>query len=37
MKNKQIQLQLEAIRDKIERLKIQAEFYERLLGRQEKK
>ena len=37
MKNKQIQLQLEAITDKLERLKIQKEFYEKLLQNQGEK
>lgn len=31
LKNKQIQLQLEAISDKMERLQIQKEFYQKLL------
>lgn len=37
MKSRQIQLQLEAITDKMERLKIQKEFYQKLIGRNESK
>jgi len=37
MKDKQLQLQLEAISDKMERLRIQKEFYEKLLNQDNQK
>lgn len=37
MKDKQLRLQLEAISDKMERLRIQKEFYEKLLNQDNQK
>jgi hypothetical protein len=36
MKTHQLQLQIEQIEDKIERLKIQKEFYEKLIKRDQR-